>query len=998
MADMTDITQHPDWGLFTPEEQAAIRDQLAAAHTATVPPPPKNPPAPPVGAGDVLRLPYGVAKGAVSHTLGLPADLLNLVYGRGVNLPVGTGTLDAARPAKTPPFHIPAGSAEIGTRLDALMQMLGVMPPPPQTWGAVSQQVGEALGGMAGPGWLLRGARALGVAPQVMTDLLKLTSAGPVQDLVLGTAGELGNQVGGPVGAAVAPLAVAAGHGAVSSGVKAIGRRVLPRQAVQETLEGVQAAEPHVAEATAREAAALEQAKAREATRVLRATQGKTVADDAVEAMQARMAGVPPALETTLQSGVPSVPAVPAGRQARAAVEQTAAGERVALEQRYQRQVQDVAPYVDRLRTLDAAAQGFRESFRRGKAVINRAYKALENITGHEPIVDLTMTHGVTGALSREAEELGQRVPRGTSAFQRQGTAPIEGQRLTPQELQEIIQHSPRMRGPDGKPLGGAAFNATLEKLVREAEAGGTMEVPISLKMARRIRSIAGEGAWRNANPIGTISQGRWRQIWFGITEDLNRTLATHPEGAAIATAQGQANKLYIDSINLYNNSIVKHLMSRTPKVREQFLDAFVRTGNVTELATIREAATPEVWNLLSAHVLAEIAERASVNGVIDPRRLATQAKRLEAHGKIDLLLSPQQKAAFRATVQDMQAASGRPAPRLAARLANTEPGEIPQVVFAPGKQELTQDFKASTPSTAFGETVKAWAGRFGERMASATPEAIMKELRPMVRREGGNPSQLDVMLDQYPGVADQLADLVHQYDATRRSLPAAQRTALQAKQALTAETAAAAAEREATMRGPTAATAGAKAHLEVARLRHQQARNAAKMAPDDPVKARGVLHFPGGRVHGSLLATGAVELVAGLVYHHPVAVAAGATSIAADLASRGVMYGLENTATGQRWMREGLQRSYGPAAVRFAGQVLAQQQTPTSTPTPAAPQPVLTPDAVRAAMQQAKQDLHLQARPTDAEALARYRVQVSTILRAQGYDEAQVRQMVGGE
>lgn len=980
------------------DQEELLRKAMAKEGGTPALPPPRNPYAPTGKAGETWRVPYGVAKGALSHTLGLIPDLVNLVYGRGVNPPVISGDLSMQRPEKTPGLRLPIGSQDIARGIDTVASLVGYTPPPAGTYEETAEKMATTFGGFAGPGWLTRLAglvqRLRGANPAVMQDITKTVSAGPVQDVVLGTTAVIGEQAAGPWGAVVAPLAVSAGHGLASKALTTTGKHVLPKQAVREATDDVTAAESRLAEAKAREVDAQTHAEAKEQRTIAGAETYKTTTGEAVDRAKRQLATTPTEVETTLQTHVPGAPATPAGTAATAAVGTAADEVRTGITRTYEGMLHRVGPAVERMRTLDAAVQGFRHNFAEWRGTKNRLFRAVEAVTGNEPVVVLNNTHRATRRVLNEAEVLGQHTPTGTGAVHMLGREQVKA---TPEEMLELLRHNPRLAN-----LKDPEYSRAVQQLVEAFERGTMQDVPIPFWLARRLESVVGEMAWRNTKPVGTISQGRARQIWYGLQDDMRQFFETHPAGQQVATDLRQAKDLYIEGVNLYNNSIVKHLLSHNPKEREQFLDRFVATTNLSEIAEIQAHASPEVWNLLRAHVLADIAERASVNGVLQPERLAQQARRLEAHGKIDLLLSPEEKAQFRALVQEAQAVKANPTVRLHKELAGKDSAEIPSYVFAPGEYRRTEQFKAMTPVEVYDQTVKAWAGQFVERLATMTPEQAMKVLRPLVRREGGQPSQLDLILDQYPGVADTIADMVQRHDATRRSLPQLQRTQELAQEGARETKRLAGEEYALTMDPYEQATRTAEAQMREATQRLKEARRAAGMRED------ATIHHAGGWLHagGVFLSTHRLDiasvltLIGGVLTGSPYALTAGAIAGGAALG----LHGLKTTATGQRWMREGLARAYGPASLRFAAQVLAQP-TPDAGATPAqptAPTAVprprleLTEGAVRTAMQETARELGLTERPTDPQTLARYRAAVAARLRSQGYTTEAIQQAVG--
>ena len=1016
-------TENPDIPTLPPGFRAvAPATPLPQGFRASGAPTPSEPQQPPVSGSQEyqpFQIPYGEiagrglyggAKGAVSGTLGLVPDLVNLA------------TLLATYPFREGDApRIPAGSHDIQGWIDKAAGILGYQPPTPGSMGEHAEQGATALGTFVGPGGALRLATRLGVPLEVLT---RLVSAGPVRDAALGITGAVGGEVARDIfpgyanapaiGAIAAPLALAGLHGLADASLRATGRRVLPRQEVGRAGEALATAQDTLSQTRAQAETAnraiteryrLLQEGEKSRLRPLEAQQ--EAADAASLAAQGNLASTTEraAEQTSMQVGLvqdaadnflrqhgvtqirqqgqlqhldqllppgPGLAPLPAGRAIQAETAQGVESARELLAQGYRQLENDVGPRLSRMQVAERAKAWGARIFDTWRDTKNVLFEATEKVTGDTPIVALTTLKQRIAPMLDESAQTGQPVPRGTRQMGQTATADISAgdlaraqaaafpgmtQAMSMDELRDLSQYI--LRGG----LAGVTpqRRQVLEQFLQQLSSGGDALVPFWL--ARRMESALGEMAYKGARPIGTLQQGRARQLYWSIQDDLRRFYTDLPEGQVIAPELRKAKDFFIDGIQTYNKSIIGGLLDNAPGKVEQFLDKFLGTKSNEQLLRVRENADPATWQMFSAYALSDLFERASPGGVFDPSRFRTISQRITNYGKIDVLLTPDQKARFMQLTQEMGDFKHSDVVKMHQVLASKTPEDILGYVFQPGVGSHTLAYHGMTSPSQFDEAVKAWAGKFLRDSADLSPDQLYKRLEPMARDMGTGQSQLDTMLAQYPGTADAITDRLAQYRsggqvvATLADLQQQAQAAVKTTQEMgkaredivrlagtrTVEQAyrdaaqAQAAVDRATRQLELLESRGARLKRVTEAGGHQriveaqeEVRNAQGLLRDAKVRAGlpetfDLRHFSRLGTTGMYVRSGAVlggitALIEGLLTGHPVTAIAGGTIAGGAMAFNAFTH----SAPGQRLMASGLKGQYGLAAVRFATQVLA--------------------------------------------------------------------------
>src|SRR5437879_2815081 len=343
---------------------------------------------------------------------------------------------------------------------------------------------------------------------------------------------------------------------------------------------------------------------------------------------------------------------------------------------------------------LEDTAHGFKTQFTESKKIIGPLFDATERITGNDGVILLDNLHGRTGPMLEEASQTGQGVPRGTQAMQRTGTEVVPGspeqaiaagqavygpavmQQLTLQDLDQLFRTPNFLKG----------LNAEQRQLVETYLKGGFQDVAVPFWLARRLESGLREVAYEGTRPIGTLSQGRARQLYWALQQDMKRFYTETPEGMQIDPMLREAKAKYVDFVTLFNKSIVRYMLDDTPGVKETFLRSFVKRPTA-ELVSIRASASPENWQRIVGGVVDDLMEKA-MGGTerFDPARLQAVDKALQREGKIDVLLTPQQKALWNGIAQDASALTKSPESKMAKALAGKPPGQVASYAFQPGE------------------------------------------------------------------------------------------------------------------------------------------------------------------------------------------------------------------------------------------------------------------------------------------------------------------------
>lgn len=959
------------------EQRNAIIDQLEAG-TLPRPASPERTSNQRAATGDMgtLEAAGREALAVGSGIAGSAGDLVNTVglipYGirRGAEK---LGILPEVQPGGATLFHIPIGTEDINKATGFT----------PQT---SAERIGQTVGGFLGPAAWLKAASKLGLAPEVVGTLKSLVSSGTTGDVLMGGAAGVGKEVGGPVAGAIAPVAVALGHGAVSRALPFAGRLsgALREQQVgarENALAAAQRGEEGVTQAAletrATEEAAVGSAQEEAGRNILEArreAQRTALAGEAsVNTAQTEAAGLGTAqegfvgaaeqaasthfvpledaltqdvLKTRTSAGTPrAIPQTIPGTQevgqavqGEVATTQAAVPEQAASEGR--KLIDSVGTDIGRMETLAKTRQYFKGFFDDGRKTIGKLFEATEAVTGEAPIFQPTKLQETAQKINSERSFTGQSTPPGTSTFALFST----------DEAQEI------MKNPDIRRLP----SATQREFADILEKGAPPGEGIPFWAARRIESALNRIAYEGARPIGTIQQGAARRMLSALHEDFNNLFfEATPEGGQALTEIGSkifpdlqaAKAQYADFIQTVNKTIVNKILDRDPVQRARFLQPFTSTNKspetVEQILAVKENASPEVWNTLKGYTLGELYKDAQgPAGQFDPATMLSRLKAFRRSGKMDILFEPEEVASIERYAHGLTAADQGILPRFRGVLARKNPSEVVNFAFSPGKLENTQNFQAVTSPDTFDSAVKSWANQLLERLPTMKPAEIHKELGPLTYRDGNAPSQLDLMMTEYPGVADNITALVRGYQPRLAAVEAAKTaqatTAATSKEAIAAAKARAAAEtqtaktalqstREAADQSVALAKDQAVGATQTAAGEVRSAKETTSWAREGLQAAKKEFGIPAdvsvhdymriGGVHvrtGTAMGIGVAEVLNGLLYSHNPAhlVVGGTILVGAPLAK--VFF---NSPTGRRVIREGLAASYGPSAARWVAQ-----------------------------------------------------------------------------
>ena len=908
-----------------------------------------------------------LARSMVSSTLGTPGDLVNLVSWLGDAATRGFGRWSGIAPEAGPAtgLQIPIGSADVESLIKRLDTVAGKQQLPPDA----AQRILGTIGSFIGPAGVTNLMRKAGMAEETIQKIAQwVTPGSPKAAVTLGTisgvAGEAAHQLAPetwmePTAKAVAPLTAVASRAGAARLAQRLGRSTVLEQDVrtaEEVLGAAQGPAREVREArqatirggeeeVAQARSLAEAAAGQQRQLVQTAEEGTSLAGQgAAQARQATGETFDPLAPTLAPVG--EAPTAEAGVAAQQALVQATDAERAAQARGYQDLTQTIGPRLEKLEVTDMAVGDFTRKFAVWKDTKSRLFNATEQITGDKPVVDLPSLRGRAAGMLEESAQTGMGAPKGTGtlahvgepdlgplkqvlaeeAAGEVGVAAGAGARMSQDEMRAVLTPEVLARLTPEQRRVATAF------LSPEGMSGA---VPFWL--ARRIESGLGELAYGGgAQAIGTLTQGRARQLYKAVQDDLH-TFFTSDVGQQILPELQEAKKYYIKGIQLYNESLVRRLLDNNPIENERFLSGILGGRGTEELRNVQANANPDTWNAIRTYALTDLYNRAvSPNGTFSPTKLVANAQTLLNSGKLDILLSSQEKANFVTEMQRLSAFDTALAPTMRKTLGKMAPEKVPQFVFAPGEHSRTLNFQSIASPDQFDQNVKAWATQFLKEAEGKTPAQIAKDLKPMTLRDGGKPSQLDTMFTHYPGVADQLTQMADSYGTNlaaqasaeqalalaRRNLAEARRLGRTpndaARRLKEAESNLAWARREGKIPAREEITlADAQEGLKDARLR-------AKMPPEGvqvvlPPFFRRVPEFTVGVGGLSSILYG---VTTGSKYHTWM----GVTGAVAALGKVGASAGWQrwaNSDMGRRVLREGLEKSYAPSSVSFAARVL---------------------------------------------------------------------------
>lgn len=848
------------------EEAPPTPEPLTQSYVPSEPPPPLPPRTQPsVSHTDWSDVPANLAvnfsRGVLSGTAGLPANLLNL-------LSAGSGLVGGPHP------HVPGDTEDI----NQLLYRLGIRKPE----GPLSTMAGT-VGEFMGPGVVGKAAEGIGQLPRAIERIKPFLSAGARSDAIMGAGAGIGGEVGEllegkqggqsgvgrSIGTAIGGVGAAGLHAAGSPVVRWLGKSIRVDQDIAEaatalrhaqdalkagdraTAERLQDAVSHAKRLRAIHEGDIQQTQTgtvdpahafltdvirqgeealtnvQHGTGVRTATAQAdidTAAQAGAQATQAQseaFANLPGTVDATLGANLPTEKA--AGAASQQAAESADVTRASAPIRAYRRLVDDIAPAIERDTIASQAATEVRPVFENKKKLVGQLFDAAENIAADDGPT-MRRLWQTFQEMRAETSQTGQGMPRGSNTMERVITTEglTESEQLLT-DLQHRILDDPRQ-------------TAAQKQVARDAiGAIGTGAAPtqIPLWLARRMESSLDE-MQRGGRPIGTLMEGRVRALLRAVRDDIYPWLSeTHPtESTQLRHAKDAWKELLKD----YNYSANRFLLDPSAKGDpRQWFDTLLRsTPHATDdLVLARKVLEPATWQTLKSSLLQHLFDAAAGGtGVESANQLRAVARNLQRNGKLQVLLDePGQAERFLALVQDVSASQKGPEAKLAKALANKTPQQVSDFVFKPGDVGMTERYKSVTDSATYDGQVKAWARSLMEALPEMPPAKIVERLGPYLKKNGTDPSQLALMLEQYPGASAQIEAMVDTYRQQGSRAGQLQQAEAAARERLTGVTASGK-EAEALQKTTTAQTvAEAQAALERAQATLARAQDFAKQS-----------------------------------------------------------------------------------------------------------------------------------------------------------------------
>ena len=761
----------------------------------------------------------GVAAGraglaGAASVAGAPGDIVNVVPG--VVALVGG-----------PDFRLPIGS-------DSIARQFGIKP---ESMNILERAV-QALGGAVSLGLFVQAASHAGILPRVAERLYKFVSAGPRGDIVMGSGAFAGQEtahallpestVAPVVGAVTSLLTVAGAHNLISRGIKRFGKPATLSQDAEEAERiatttqresGTRIATVAEDVTESRELLAAQQRRSKVATDI-RQTELARVRSEAAERIgrtEEEFTEVFTPLQNELQQGIlkertvagspRAIPQIPPGAQETG---ETVLKDVAALDVHISAQakaqgeqlLESLGPRLERQELLGSAKRFFRDEwFKQSRENIRKLFDATENVTGNAPVTPVPRLIERAEAMITEAQRTGQAAPSGSGVIAtRLGFAE--------QELKDLLD--PKI---SKVPLS-TSQREMIEELLIELPSGKQFpETHIPFFLARRLESALSEIAYRGANPVGTITQGKARRLLSALQDDMHdfyvSDIATQQsaeigqalknlgvEGAdTIAEALPIARSQYREFTQTANKTIISKILSPDETVQRQFLKPFTTPrGDHQVLLDVKKVASPEVWDTLSTFALAEGHRIASASGQFDITAMQKWLIDMRKSGKMDILFNPEQVRNIENYATRMSKDALEYLPAFRGALRRMAPEKVTGFVFKPGEMTRTQNFKTLVPEEVFDTSVKVFAVDMLADMTDPkmSPLQLFNKYWPLVKRDrvgggvghGGGyaPSQLDIMLTgpKYTGVADRIHQIFTDVNPRAASVGAERRAAAQ--------------------------------------------------------------------------------------------------------------------------------------------------------------------------------------------------------------------------
>lgn len=892
------------------------------------------------------------ARGALTHTLGLPVDLLNLPASvlnlLGVPRPPVSGT--------GPYPMLPGGSETFERGLDAL----GVRQPE----GALERTL-HTIGGFAGPGAVARTLAEWGISADVIAKVMPYLSSGARGDVTMGAASGATQEAlraagASPtvqaIGGAVAPLGVTGMHAATSNRIERYGRKTVARQDLAAAAAEAERArlalqgEKAPFEITQQTAADAEEA-ARQAKLPLTDAyqQGKTAAQDAEElarqqkvAAQGAEATALDPLAPTLKADIPTSPTPQiAGDEARVASQAALDQELAQADKPTQALVASVGQATDRAGALTKANASAQMLFDAWNTAKGKLFELSEKVTGNRPVVTMNNLVSTVREMLGETVPAGRPGPPGGAGYAQMGVGPTSKEldavrkalgfdTVTPsqQAILEIVTPAYVAKLPPDRQAIVTEFLQNLDN-----------PKPIPMWLARRVES--GIGARLRGNmPIATGSQAMVKRMYWAANEDLRTFYAASPEGAQAGNYVERAKANFRDGLDTWNRSIMSKLLDKDPVVQAKALAPFTSsTKNVEQLLKMKATLPADTWESLGAYTLGELYKDASAGGAFDPKVMQAGIKRLEKAGKLDVIFDQATVARIKHHAQiDLAATRESLEHPLRKALAKMDPARVPDYVFAPGQPQRTDNFYQFAGPKAFDSNVKAWVGQFLDGLSpDLSPAEVQRYVRthldPLI-----SSGQLDTMLEQYPGLADKVKTLLqdqrHKGQVAHGAEATAAQTAEQAKVAAItspalrqAETDLAKAKQDVALaKNEPQALRDAQAQFDAAQETLKQAR--VKAGVHEQETAGDVVRKAGGWMLRRTVYEGMSTLLGVVLSGTPLSWATlgiAGTGIAATEGASALVKRWAGSDRGRLALRQGFENRYGPKALAYTAQSLGQ-------------------------------------------------------------------------
>jgi hypothetical protein len=422
---------------------------------------------------------------------------------------------------------------------------------------------------------------------------------------------------------------------------------------------------------------------------------------------------------------------------------------------------------------LGRLAQGeFQTAFDRFKKG-NKEFDRIEKYTGDEPVIHLNDYANAGADISQNKAATG--IPPGAKAYG-PDVKPLTEEEWSMEKFRKPYTNlSPTEKGH-------------VDSLVRHASGvGGAGLVPFWV--ARRIQSKLGEVGWSGGAPIGSIGQGEARRLYVAISRDIDESFLTNrlDKFPNMPQELQNAKNAYKNGIQLFNRSIVRHLFPNRsdPTSPQKFVDA-LNHGNPTRLSYVMSHASPDLQEGIRGHILANWYKKATPFNQpfnFEESQFLKEVEPWYRDGRIDTLFpsGTQSRRQLDQLVTDFTQTASTPRAQkidtIRRSLENQDPRFVHQYVLDPKHPQRTQQFFATADPATRQNLVRVWASDFQKDIQTALPYG--RPGSPKVARPSKiyntlsaleKTGQLDVMFQDFPGVADHLKKQIPLFEALQRA------------------------------------------------------------------------------------------------------------------------------------------------------------------------------------------------------------------------------------